>query len=232
MIEIGTLNDEFVICVNYYLKYSSLPIKKIMNNNNFIYFLSSISYYFEIQKVYLYTDYSACDLLGNSTQKYKGNYCIDFYKYIKYEKKRFRKLSTFEIKPIFSYFQLDKMKSTTIDFIFTNIKKDELIYQVYKKFKEIYENKKFVNDFYIYIIENYCFLIKKLIEILSTTIYVIDNPFIYDYYEINCNAYLYKKKIVPTFKSYSDNLQNLSEYFPKNKYRIDNTSLVRNMESY
>src|SRR5207247_1758744 len=48
--------------VNYYVNYSALDREKIIGNENFIKFISSIAYYFSIDRIILWADYKACDL--------------------------------------------------------------------------------------------------------------------------------------------------------------------------
>ena len=61
MIEIGEESGDRQIRVNYYSKYSELKRDDIMGDNNFIEFISSIAYYFDIANVIIYADYYSCD---------------------------------------------------------------------------------------------------------------------------------------------------------------------------
>jgi len=64
MIELGTDpdTDKLYLHVNYYIKYSALDREKIIKNNSFIKFISSIAYYFDIDTVIIYSDYKMCDV--------------------------------------------------------------------------------------------------------------------------------------------------------------------------
>lgn len=64
MIELGenTPSGERYMHVNYYVKYSVLDRQKIIGDEIFIKFISSIAYYFEINNVIVWADYRACYL--------------------------------------------------------------------------------------------------------------------------------------------------------------------------
>lgn len=74
MIELGenTSTGEKYMHVNYYVKYSTLDRQKIIQDEIFIKFISSIAYYFEINNVILWADYRACQLDLNDTFNIKG----------------------------------------------------------------------------------------------------------------------------------------------------------------
>ena len=63
MIEIGehsNINSRYMH-VNYYVKYSVLDREKILGDENFIKFISSIAHYFNIGQVIIWADYKTCD---------------------------------------------------------------------------------------------------------------------------------------------------------------------------
>ena len=64
MIELGEdqskLNSRYMY-VNYYVKYSMLDRNKIIGDENFIKFVSSIALYFGIDKAIIWADYTACE---------------------------------------------------------------------------------------------------------------------------------------------------------------------------
>lgn len=68
-IEIGVINDEPQMAVNYYVKYSAINKSKIISDDNFLYLISSIAYYFGINKVIIYSDYMSCDFNINDINK-------------------------------------------------------------------------------------------------------------------------------------------------------------------
>jgi hypothetical protein len=45
------------------VKYSALDREKIIGDENFIKFISSIAYYFDIDKVIIWADYKACGIM-------------------------------------------------------------------------------------------------------------------------------------------------------------------------
>lgn len=63
MIEIGEENEDKLIRVNYFSQYSELKRSDIMGDDNFIEFIASIAYYFDIPNVIIYADYHSCDHL-------------------------------------------------------------------------------------------------------------------------------------------------------------------------
>jgi len=147
-----------------------------------------------------------------------GIYCYDFYHYLDENKKRFfENVSNDEIKPQFSYFELDKLKSTKItDYIF---KTDGEVWQVYDK---LYKGKNpdDIHTFYLWCIKNNrCQVIKSLTNIMSR-IYPDnnDNPFLNDYYILNTYTYLYNRKLISSYPKF---------YFMDDK-PVDNKNMYRN----
>lgn len=61
--------------VNYYVKYSTIDRKKVIDDNTFIYFISTIAHYFEISKVFIFADHLTCDTFvkEKSNKKIKVN---------------------------------------------------------------------------------------------------------------------------------------------------------------
>ena len=68
MIEIGDYNGEPNIRINYYTKYSRHNRHELLGDDNFVKFISSIAYYFEIPNVIMYADYMSCDPLTNKNR--------------------------------------------------------------------------------------------------------------------------------------------------------------------
>ena len=61
MIEIAEINDERKMNVNYYLRYTNIIRNEIISEKDFIIFLSSIAYYFDIPNIIIYSDFITCD---------------------------------------------------------------------------------------------------------------------------------------------------------------------------
>lgn len=72
-IEIGTVDNKTSMAVNYYVKYSTINRQKIMNDNQFLYLISSIAYYFNVIDVTIYSDYISCDSNNINTDKIEEN---------------------------------------------------------------------------------------------------------------------------------------------------------------
>lgn len=66
MIEIAEIESYPQLRINYFTKYSRLDRQEIMGDDNFIRFISSIAYYFDIPTVVIYADYMSCDRLEAS----------------------------------------------------------------------------------------------------------------------------------------------------------------------
>lgn len=77
MIEIGEMpnTNEKYIHVNYYVKYSTLSKEEYYSDDEFVRFISSIGYYFKIDKIILWADFKTCDkqLQQNQNQNQKQN---------------------------------------------------------------------------------------------------------------------------------------------------------------
>jgi len=219
--------------VNYYFKHSSVNKTNPIDDNDFLYFISTIGYYFEIKTVYLYSSYSSCgfksdiDKLKDSKKAkyYGGNFCIDFYNYFKYNTKRYKGFDTIEINPVFKYYQLDRLKNINPGEVLNKQDRDE-IYQLYTK---VYEGKKNIADFYVWLVDNNCGLINIFVEKIRRLYKdnnIFDNPFNNDYYQIDIVAYLYNREYIdetPTFSEVKDikgvQLSTITK-FPRNDYRL------------
>lgn len=135
-----------------------------------------------------------------------GYYCADYYLYLKEGFKKYKDIgiSNVEIKPKFSYFQLDKLVKISPQSILKKDDRDEL-YQIYDKiFKtEVIDNSQEDNlkNFYIWVIENRCYLIKEL-ALKMHRIYNVDNPFLSDFYILDPLTYLYNRKYIMNFPSF------------------------------
>ena len=88
MIELGMVNNTPQMHVNYYVKYNTLNKEDIFTSKEFIDFIGSVGFYFGVDKVFLYPEYKPC-IYGKTKLELKdmtqltGNYCVDFYKYLK-----------------------------------------------------------------------------------------------------------------------------------------------------
>lgn len=228
-IEIGQINDKPIMAVNYYFKCSTINCKERINDYDLIFFLSKVAYYFHIEKVIIYSEYLSCDSTNrikddNSSYFFGGNYCVDFYQYLKYKKKRFfnkkDNINTSELRPAFSYYELDRLKKHSPREILSKDDRDE-IYQIYIKtyipnFEDENDNLK---DFYIWMVENHCILIKKLNDKIRK-IYNLNFPFNKDYYILDPYAFLYNRNIIPDYTAVNEKYSTPVQI---NEYRLDNT---------
>lgn len=153
-----------------------------------------------------------------------GSYCVDFYKYLKYNTKRYENTTTTnsELQPVFSYYDLDLLKSVSPLSILIKEDRDE-IYQIYvKNYKLNPENKDNIADFYIWMIDNKCYLMDIFVQKINR-LYRYENPFKKGYYILDAAAYLYNRGLVKTYNRYikitnDENHQILT--LPSNEYSI------------
>jgi len=228
MIELGTINNIPQMHVNYYVKYNTLNKEDIFTSQEFIDFIGSIGYYFGVDKVFIYPEYKPC-IYGKSKLELKemtqltGNYCVDFYKYLKNKEKRFfiNSINSIDLYSLFSYYDLDILYDISPDKIFD--RSDDEIYQIYDKTYKINNPKSSIAEYFIWIIENKCYLIEFFIKKLEK-LYKKNNPFKQDLYILNPNNYFYNKNKVKTY-NISDNLTYIKErkqyLIPSNEYRLD-----------
>lgn len=260
MIELGedNIRGERYMHVNYYVKYSMLDRHKIINDKDFIKFISSIAYYFEIGKAIIWADYNACELkhdnimsggsdiqrdfskkiyqpklpdkfkmeVKSTTKKYLGgSYCSDFYLYLKNNTKRYMEsqILNIELQPRFSYYQLDKLAKIDNTAILKKDDQDE-IYQIYEKVYKLEKRNHNIADFYVWMAENKCYLMETLVFKMER-FFLIDNPFIYDYYVLDPITFLYNKNYISTFPSFivqssTAILKDSKNIMPLNEYRL------------
>ena len=154
-----------------------------------------------------------------------GSYCLDFYKYLKYNEKRYETTNTLnvELQPKFSYHDLDLLKSVSPTKILKKEDRDE-IYQIYVKNYVLESSTEQDNlaDFYIWMIENKCYLMDIFIKKMDK-LYRDDNPFKKGMYVLDAMAYLYNRRYVNTYSRYikmviDEEHQLLT--LPRNDYRI------------
>ena len=239
-IEIGIVNNVEELHFNYYVRYNTLNKEKIVSNEEIINFVAEVAYHFSLDRVIIYSEYKPCFTFNiNKEQRIDketsnkleskldskldsnvelseltGNYCQDFYLYLKSDKKRFYddNINEMELSSGFSYYDLDYLKTTNTSTFFT--KEDGELYQIFAKSykleynkdnKDNKDNKKNseskLSDYLIWIIENKCYLVDKFIKKLGK-LYDKINPFKRDMYILSHLTYLYNKGKVNAFYSY------------------------------
>jgi hypothetical protein len=215
--EIGMVNNIEELHFNYYVRYNTLNKEEIIKTGDMIHLIASIAYYFALDRVIIYSEYKPC-LTFNinksqrdennklqddmSLEEYTGNYCEDFYLYLKSNKKRFfdDDILELELTPAFSFYDLDYLKTLNDNNFFT--KEDDELYQIYNKYYILENKKNTISDYFIWIIENKCYLIDKFIKKLSMNIYSNINPFKRDMYIFTYQNYLYNRGKINAFHSY------------------------------
>ncbi len=282
MIEIGEKDNQSQIKVNFFTKHSRINRQEILGDDNFIKYISSIAYYFDVANVTIYADYMSCDTLTitmpiNKHQKFLsreivshkklmktkkiqrtfsntinsnikkpnenidrnndvsetytgGSYCVDYYRYYKYGEKRYYDINiaiNAELQPLFSYHELDILKTISPKDILIKEDRDE-IYQIYIKnyLSDQTKTKDNIADFYIWMIENKCYLMDIFISKINRLYKNRNkdyNPFMKDRYILDAMAYLYNRGYIFTYSRYikitiEDEQQKLN--IPKNDYRI------------
>jgi hypothetical protein len=222
-IEIGLVNNTEELHLNYYVKYNTLNKEEIISNNDFINFVSSVAHYFALDRVIIYSEYKPClsfninkvqrtgndkdninkDIINKDIElsELTGNYCQDFYLYLKSDKKRFfdDSINQIELTSGFSYYDLDYLKTTNTEGFFS--KEDGEIYQIFDKSYKLENKKSKLSDFFIWIIENKCYLIDKFIQKLGK-LYDKINPFRRDMYILSHQTYLYNRGHINALYSY------------------------------
>lgn len=232
-IEIGEDVEKYIF-VNYYFRFSGSERNNVFGDE-FILFLSSLSYYFSVPKVIIYSDYSVCDsrkshcTINEVSTKHifrGGNYCLDFYEYMKNGKKRYTNFDSTELHSNFYYYILDSLKNVDTRRILDRNDRDE-VYQIYTKAYIPYYDKRNhnISDFYIWMVNNYCYCLYNMIEKMYR-IFPENNPFKNDSYTLNSFLYLYNKGYIDQINyntdSTSKNTYGLISQF-KNNYRLSKT---------
>jgi hypothetical protein len=217
-IEIGIVNNIEELHFNYYVRYNTLNKEKIVSQIEMIDFIASVAYYFALDRVIIYSDYKPCfsfninklqrdtTNITNTTNisdlaELTGNYCEDIYLYLKEKKKRFfdENVNEIELTSGFSFYDLDYLKTTNSSTFFN--REDDELYQIYEKsYKEKVKNSK-LSDYFIWIIENKCYLTDKFIKKLGK-LYDKINPFKRDMYIFSHQTYLYNRGKISAFYSY------------------------------
>lgn len=215
-IEIGVVNNIEELHFNYYVRYNTLNKEKIVSQIEMIDFIASVAYYFGLDRVIIYSDYKPCFSFNlNKLQRDEksenkdvsdlaeltGNYCEDFYLYLKGNKKRFfdENVNEIELTSGFSFYDLDYLKTTNSSTFFN--REDDELYQIYEKSYKLQVKNSKLSDYFIWIIENKCYLTDKFIKKLGK-LYDKINPFKRDMYIFSHQTYLYNRGKISAFYSY------------------------------
>jgi hypothetical protein len=227
MIELADKNDERIMMVNYYLRYTNINRNKVIPEGDFIEFLCGLARYFDVSNVLIYSDFISCDnikvqtsiknikqrefsvnlyensgkLMKNDKNNnvaesdiYGGYHSLDIYNYLKNDKKRFSDINVKkeELSEFYSYDDLKTLYKISPHKILTKEDNDEL-YQIYlRNYLPGIKGEDNIRNFYLWIVENYCYLISAMVEKISR-IYVIGNPFERIVYTLYPDIYLYNR---------------------------------------
>nr|QBK88664.1 MAG: ADP-ribosyltransferase exoenzyme domain protein [Mimivirus LCMiAC01] len=242
-IELGEDNEGPYMYINYYFRHSQSDKDISYTSDEFIHFISTVAYYFEIDKVIIYINYLSCDLkstkqAGIQDDKsifYGGNYCADFYAYFKYNKKKYSNIDSVILKPAFSYHQLDRLKKINPLQILSEYDRDDELYQIHKRtYKDIVPKEKDnIANFYVWLVEYHCRFVQTLVNKLDKIYSSELNPFldINNYYILDIGSYLYNNNIIdhyPIFgkKSKIIGVSDIKKEMPKNVYRLKRKRLA------
>jgi hypothetical protein len=231
-IEIGEDTEGSYIYVNYYFKYGSTSSDNLIDDKDFIEFVSKLGYYFKVRNIILYNNYVSCDLSSDisidNLKTYKGgNYCIDFYNYLKYGKNKKRyadiKVDPTTLYPKFDYYDLDRLKETNPLTILKKSDEDE-IHQIYVKIYEpfVEMDKKNLADFFIYMVDKHCNQIDELIDKMGR-IFKDNNPFYQDYYILDGVSFLYNNEMISSIPDFDESKVDVNIKI-KNEYRTGSGS--------
>lgn len=209
------ISDNFLY-INNYSKFSYSDNYIDITTKDTIKFICQIGYIFGIKDINIYQEYSSCTDFDNSISKeilHLYYYKKDFYDYIVNKKKKF---NITEINAKFQYFILDDLhKLDPLKILHKNDK--DILFQIYNSL----DKQNFI-DFYLYILKNR----PNYLEILENKldrIYVKNNPFTHDIYEINGFEFLYNNNFIssyPIIKKNNIDNDNIIMKLNKSTYRL------------
>ena len=156
-----------------------------------------------------------------------GSYSADLYQYMTTGKKRYSEINllNIELKPMFSYYYLDTLKTTSPQKVLLKDDRDEL-YQIYDKIflHEVDKSEDNIAYFYVWLKTRKCYLIDYLARKI-TRLFGSHNPFIRDYYLLDPQTYLYNRKLISTYPININREVTIKRNIlkeNKNDYRINN----------
>lgn len=206
-IEIGHINGLNEMHVNYYSKYNKLRKDEIIDETSFLIFISYMQIAFEIDRIIVYADYISCVNNISENNYTEGNYCIDFYNYFKFNKKKYSNEYLVNISPNYDYDQLDKLKTMKNEDLFNELTdKYSILFQTYNLSfkKEKIENT--IANFFIWIVENACHLCELFENKMDQLFDSFYNPFKKTYYVLNGKMFLYNNKYIMFYPIHLNNI--------------------------
>ena len=194
---IEIIENGMYVNVNSYNDYTIKKIKDVIPIKDFINFIVKIGQIFNFTEIIMSYDYIGCQciykdfksIIDKDTSILGGNFNNDIYVYFKLKKYLFEKyINQGIVRPEFHFSDLNKYFTQNIEKIIAHSNNIELK-QIYNAYVKSQINKNNINisvkDFYIYIIENKCFMAKALetsialyeLEINNDDINIFYNPF-------------------------------------------------------
>ena len=122
---------------------------------------------------------------------------------------------------LFNYYDLDLLREYDPSKILT--KTDDELYQLYIKTFILDYPKGTISDFFVWIVDNKCYLIELFISKLEK-LYKSNNPFKKDIYVLNAFMYLYNKGIIKIYGGSNidiDYKERKQYKIQTNEYRLD-----------
>lgn len=163
--------NEINVNINNYYNHNNILIDNIFETKDFLLFLKNLGELFNVNEIQILCDFISCEifkkkkineLISDYRNILSGNSNLEIYSYFKEDKIRFQDYILKKIiLPYFDYSKLDKYKKIKIIDILDEIESNEL--------KELIKqnNKNTVNNFYVFLVENYCFLVSELLYSLA-----------------------------------------------------------------
>lgn len=249
MIEIATVDGKVQMHVNYYVKYNTLIRENLYTDDEFLNFIASVAYQFNVDTVIIYAEYKRCTAVDNYSKVHsrsfsqkeglkgprsdikgliveesdigmsQGSYCVDIINYLNYKTKRFNNID--EILSGYSYQKLDYLDKIDPMKILYKEDQDE-IYQIYKNLYIEEGNKSNLKEFILWLYNKKCYLLEVMTKKVNR-ILKDDNPFESAYYLFDYQAFLYNRGMIVTYTP--NTLEKVSfnrvTTIRKNRYRLD-----------
>lgn len=143
--------------------------------------------------------------MDNNLKIAGGSYCYDLYNYLTDGKKRYAKenILNCELRPKFLYDDLEQLKIISSSKILSKTDRDEL-YQFYDKLFLPETKNDSISSFYIWLVKNNkCYIIDELVNKLDK-LFGSSNPFKNDMYLLDPNTFLYNRKYIKFYPTYSN----------------------------
>jgi hypothetical protein len=220
-IEIGYVylpsrNKYASIYVNNYNAH--LQISNTIDMHDFLKFIASVGYYFNTNKIEIHGNYKYAH---NKSQKinvfdypkYVGTYCKDIYDYFKTEKTAYDDMLEY-IMPNYDICELNRIANTNISDIIS--KSDGDIFYIMQNY--LTNHKDAVNSFYVWLVDNRCYMVNKLHAMLHYTCSLFGNVDMLSgiSYQFFNYDYLFDNDIIKYIPYYGYKFS--SRYFDKYSY--------------